>query len=533
MQVAGMYRTILVATFLGLLALALSSAGLAWLGVNKARFELERTRLAHEVLESHQRLEAETYTLFKQLTDTFLTNGANKLDEAAARSRLEGQLDAVRKAIAREVAFVGDREDETEELSRLAAVERQISRVLEQFRAAQAVLDRGGSLRDVPQLDEVLDRAIDRRFKELMEAAIGEEQREVDAAHRTADATLARIALFSEIAAAAAVLLAIAALFLLLNRLRRPLEELVTAARAVATGDLTHRVPITGRDEFAHVGRSFNMMVEELAQSRRTIDSAQEGLETAIAQRTAELEGANATLKRADENRRRFLADISHELRTPLTIIRGEAEVTLRGRQTSADDYKTALTTIAEQAAQTGRLVDDLLFVARAEAGEPRLTLQAVALDEVLRRACADAEMVAEPKGVRIGLREGAREAVVQGDPEKLRQLAIILLDNAVRFSSPGGSVEVSLDPSPRGVLLRVADHGAGIAADEVGRVFERFYRGENAAARHPDGSGLGLPLAKAIAEAHGGEIAIESRVGEGTTVSVQLPVVRKLRVVA
>ena len=177
--------------------------------------------------------------------------------------------------------------------------------------------------------------------------------------------------------------------------------------------------------------------------------------------------------------------------------------------------------------------MDDLLFVARAEAGEPRLTLQAVALDEVLRRACADAEMVAEPKGVRIGLREGAREAVVQGDPEKLRQLAMILLDNAVRFSSPGGSVEVSLDPSPRGVLLRVADHGAGIAADEVGRVFERFYRGENAAARHPDGSGLGLPLAKAIAETHGGEIAIESRVGEGTTVSVQLPVVRKLRVVA
>lgn len=139
-----MYRTILVVTFLGLLALTLSSAGLAWFGVNKTRYELERTRLAHEVLETHMRLEAETYALFKQLTDTFLTDGASTLDEAASRVRLEGQLDAVRKAIAREVAFVGDREDESEELSRLAAIERQIQRVLEQFRTAQAVIARGG-----------------------------------------------------------------------------------------------------------------------------------------------------------------------------------------------------------------------------------------------------------------------------------------------------------------------------------------------------------------------------------------------------
>lgn len=532
-QVAGMYRTILVVTFLGLLALTLSSAGLAWFGVNKTRYELERTRLAHEVLETHMRLEAETYALFKQLTDTFLTDGASTLDEAASRVRLEGQLDAVRKAIAREVAFVGDREDESEELSRLAAIERQIQRVLEQFRTAQAVIARGGSIRDVPQLEEVLERSIDQRFKTLIETAINEEQREVDRAHEAANATLARIDLLTKIAMVAAVLLAFAALVLLLGRLRRPLEQLVAAAQAVAAGDLRHRVPTTGRDEFAHVGRSFNLMIEELAHSREEVDRARDDLETAIAQRTDELERANATLKRADEVRRRFLADISHELRTPLTIIRGEAEVTLRGRQASPDDYKTSLTRIAEQAVQTGRLVDDLLFVARAEAGEPRLALQAVAFDEVVRRACADSDVVAEPKEVRISLREGARDAVVQGDPAKLRQLVMIVLDNAVRFSGRGGPVEVSLDPSPRGVLLRVADRGGGIAADELARVFDRFYRGENAAARHPDGSGLGLPLAKAITEAHGGEITVESRVGEGTSVSVALPVVRKLRIVA
>lgn len=530
---AGMYRTILISTFVGLLALALASAGLAWYGSVEARYELDRTRLAHEVLEAHIKLEAETYTLFKQLTDTFLTNGATKLDEAAARQRLEAQIDVARKAIAREVSFVGDREDESEELERLSAIERQIGLVLEQFRAAERVLAQGGSLRDLPLLEEVLEKSIDQRFKQLIDQAIEEEQQEVKRAHQAANATLTRIGLFSRIVGALGVVLSLGGLVLLLHRLRRPLEHLVAAARAVAAGDLTYRIPNGGRDEFARVAASFNSMTDELSRSRREVDQVRHDLEGAIAERTAELAQANITLKQADQMRRRFLADVSHELRTPLTVIRGEAEVTLRGREVSSDDYKTSLARIAEQAVHTGRLVDDLLFVARAESGEPRMRLQAVALDELVRRACADADVLAEPREIKIVLREGAPDAVVQGDPDKLRQVVMILIDNAVRYSQAGGTVDVSLSPGPRGIVLHVTDRGIGIGEDEVARVFERFYRGENASVRHAEGSGLGLAMAKAIVEAHGGEITLQSRLGDGTTVCVVLPVVRRLRAVA
>ncbi len=524
--IVGKYRSILVLTFLGVVGGTFLALGLTWYGAQKARYELVRTRLAHETLEAHLQLKVETYTLFKQLTDTFLAETPSRIDETAARERLTRQLDHVRSVIAREVATVGESEDETEELVRLAAIERQIGRVLVEFRAAEAVIARGGSLRDVPELDRVLESSIDGTFRELMDAALEEERREVRLANAAADVALGRIVFVSRLAGFAGAALALFALVVLVRRFQRPLDQLDAAARAVAAGDLATRVPSSGRqDEFARVGASFNTMVDEIARSRGQLETARRDLEGAIAQRTAELAAANDPLTRADAMRRRFLADHSPALRTPLPIIRGEAEVTLRGREPGAQDFRTALVRIVEQAVQTGRLVDDLLFVARADAGEPRLKLQAVSLEAVLRRAVSDAAVFAEPKNARIALQMTAADAVVQ--------LVMILLDNAVRYSPRGGAVEVSLLPAPGGALLRVVDTGGGIAVDEAARVFERFYRGENAAARHPDGSGLGLPLAKAIAEAHGGTIALRSAVGEGTVVDVVLPVVRKLRVVA
>lgn len=528
-----MYRTILVGTFLGLLALMLAAASLAWWGSSVSGYELERTRRAHVVLEEHLRLEGLTYRLFKQLADGFLANGGNELDVPEARATLEAQLDVARRAIAAEVALVGEREDESEELERLAAIERQIRLILDEFRAAQDLVREGAPGGAVPVLDRVLERSIDQDLRRLIEGATVEEEGEVRRAHAAAAAALGWVALLSKLAMLLAVPLSAGALAILTHRLRRPLERLTQAARAVASGDLSARVAVGGRDEFARVAAAFNTMVDELARSRGELEEGSRTLEGAVSQRTAELADANATLKRADDVRRRFIADISHELRTPLTVIRGEAEVTLRGPAKAVDEYQVSLRRIAEQAAHTGRLVEDLLFVARAEAGEPRVVVQPVAFDEVVRRACADVDVLADAKAVGVALREDAGEAVVQGDPSRLRQLVMIMLDNAVRYSEPEGAVEVTLSPGPRGVVLRVVDHGIGIAADELDRVFERFYRGENASAWYGEGSGLGLPLAKAIVEVHGGEIALQSRHGEGTTATIVLPTVRKLRAVA
>lgn len=512
-----MYRTILVATFAGLLLIALAAAGLAWMGAASARYELERTRLAHAVLESHLVLETETYLLLNRLTES-LVPGAGVPDVATARVRLDKQIEVVRRGIAEEAVFVGANEDEAEELERLASIERLIGNVLDQMQATS------GSSRQIQPPGDGLTRLISQDFRSLVAAAVLEEQGEVRQANEAADRTVRRIGLLSQVAAAAAVLLCAGALAVLLQRLSAPLADLTAAMRAVAAGDLSHQVPVRGRDEFAGVAERVNRMIGELAEGRQKADGTRHELETAIGQRTSELAEANLSLRRADETRRRFLADISHELRTPLTVIRGEAEVTLLGRGLAPGDYETALSRINEQAILTGRLVDDLLFVARVEAGEPRMLRNEVVMGDVAQRAAASAEVIARRKDVSIECREEPVEPV-RGDPSKLRQLVMILLDNAIRYSNPRTNIEVFVGPAPTGVVLRVTDEGMGIAEDEVELVFERFYRGGNAAGQHADGSGLGLAMAKAIVEAHRGQVSLDSKPGYGTTVTVVFPV--------
>ena len=328
-------------------------------------------------------------------------------------------------------------------------------------------------------------------------------------------------------------MVSVIALTLLTRQLQCPLGELLQGTRALSAGNLGYRISLSTNGEFQDLATSFNHMAEQLECHQRQLHEVREDLERMIAVRTKDLESANAALKQRDTGRRRFLSDISHELRTPLTIIRGETEIALRGGEKDLGEYRMTLQRIVEQAAHTARLVDDLLFIARSDEVETRLKTHPVALDPLLERLCDDAKAIAEERNVSIDVNVRARGVMVLGDPARLRQLFVLVIDNAVRYSKSHGCVSVDLSPSPKGVVVSVGDDGVGIPPDEIDRVFDRFYRGENAALVHPEGSGLGLPLAKAIIEAHGGEIALASTLDEGTIVTVTLPVVRKLRLIA
>lgn len=528
-----MYRVALVGSFLALLALSLASAGLAIRGSAVAARELERTRLAHEVLEAHLQLEAYTYALFKQLTDAILAGGPNAPEKEMARRRLTDQIEATRLLIAREVAVVGDREDESDELVRLAAIERLSAEVMAKLAAVETTLRAGGALSDAPYLGDVLDRIIDRDLRRLIDEAVAEERAEVETAEALARGTLAQARSLSATAGGLALTAFFAALLVLLPRLSRPLALLRETAERIAAGDLDRRIPALGRDEFGAAASSVNRMLDELERRRTALDAARNALEDRVSERTAALSAANAALQAADERRRGFLADVSHELRTPITIIRGEAEVTLRARDPDLAEHRAALQRIAEQAVHTARLVDDLLFVARAEAEAPRLARQSVVVAELARRCCDDIGGAARDSGVALGFSSTADEAATQGDPGRLRQLVMILLDNALRYARPGGRIEVTVTPSPQGVALRVADDGIGVSAAELPHVFDRFFRGSNAIERDGDGAGLGLAMARAIVEAHHGRIGLESRLGEGSTVTAILPAGARMRVVA
>jgi signal transduction histidine kinase len=530
-----MYRTLLVSCFAGLLGVALLAGGVAWWGAEQSRWQLGRTRLASEVAQDYLRLRADIYAIFGRRAEAVEhPNRVTEVREAEERGRVLEAVDRVRQGIGREVAFVGAKEDEAAELARLAEIERALLYIFGQFRQAKALIASGRTAEAEAVMDRALREASGNGFRALLDDAVAEEEGEAARAQARAEAALARVALLSRVGAAAVFLLAAAAgLALLLRRLQAPLRELEAAAQAVRAGDFARRAEVgRGAREFARVAESFNAMVREVSAGRAGLEEARRGLEAAVAARTAELAEANEALRQSDLARRRFLADISHELRTPLTVIRGEAEITLRGAERAPEEYRAALARVAEQAAHTGRLVDDLLFLARAQAGVPRLRVSAVALDALVRRVAAEVSAAAEAAQVALRIAGEPADLLVEGDPGRLRQVAMILLENAVRYSRRGGAVEVALVRGPGTAVLRVEDHGIGIDPEDLPHVFERFFRGGRAVSAHADGSGLGLPLARAIVEAHGGRIALESRPGEGTVASVTLPLARALRAV-
>lgn len=228
-----------------------------------------------------------------------------------------------------------------------------------------------------------------------------------------------------------------------------------------------------------------------------------------------------APVEAAVEHMRRFMADAGHELRTPVTVLRTEAEVALaRGRD--ADRDSVAFQRIADEAASLGAVVDDLFTLARAESGQLPVERAALFLDDVVSDAVAAAASTAVRKGVVLSLDE-YEEALLVGSTTLLYRLMLVLLDNAIKYTPPGGRVTVSVRVHDSRAIVDVTDTGAGIEAEAIGHVFDRFYRSAEGRAAAP-GSGLGLSIARWIAEAHGGTLAVTSELRVGTTVHLELP---------
>ena len=242
------------------------------------------------------------------------------------------------------------------------------------------------------------------------------------------------------------------------------------------------------------------------------------------------LEISNQKLKELGYLKGQFFADISHELRTPLAVIRGEAEVTLRGKEKSISEYKRVLGYIILLVDQLNKLVSDLLFLARSESGNLQIEKREVALREIIKEAFHEGEVLALKKGVTLSMKGLPEEEIVlQGDPQRLRQLFVIIIDNAINYSKAGGVVEIAWERGEGWGRMTIADQGVGIPQESLPHVFERFYRVEKTKSI-AKGTGLGLPIAKWIAEAHDGKITIVSQVDVGTTVTVHLPVFERVR---
>ena len=218
---------------------------------------------------------------------------------------------------------------------------------------------------------------------------------------------------------------------------------------------------------------------------------------------------------------RRFMADAAHELRTPLAVVRSRAEVALASAP-DASRQREALAAIEREAIRLGKIVEDLLLLARSDAGGSQAEMKRIFLDDVTSDAVSAAAALATRGGLTLSL-DRFEEAPIEGDAALVRQLLMILLDNALKFTPSDGTVTVSVVNAPTGAVLTISDSGPGIPDDQIGHVFERFYRGDAARGRG-EGAGLGLSIAQWIAETHHARISLRSESNTGTVAEVRFP---------
>jgi len=292
------------------------------------------------------------------------------------------------------------------------------------------------------------------------------------------------------------------------RRILRPVETLTAAARRMERGDLSQRVEVPSKDEIGELARAFNAMAEGLA--------------------------------RLEELRRNMVTDVAHELRTPLSNIRGYLEALRDGL---VEPKREIIDSLYDEAMLLNRLVDDLQELSLAEAGQLRLERRPVALADVVDRAVEAVRPRAEAKGIALQVELPEDLPLVDVDPQRVGQVLGNLLSNALTHTPSGGEIVVAArwcpEPSGRGpsarglaegareseVALSVSDTGAGIPAEDLPYIFERFYRADKSRSRATGGTGLGLAIVKQLVEAHGGRIEVESEVGRGTQFTFTLPV--------
>jgi heavy metal sensor kinase len=314
---------------------------------------------------------------------------------------------------------------------------------------------------------------------------------QVGTSMESVDQTLNRLLLVLLVTMPVALVVSLAGGWFLAGRALRPVDAITLAAQRIAGGDLTQRLNVpASSDEIGRLAGTFNNMIARLETSFRQI--------------------------------RQFSSDASHELRTPLTVMKGETELALR-RPREAEDYTVVLESNLEEIDRMTRIVDELLFLSRADMGEVKMEHLPITLEALLEDVHRQASLLGQDRSVQVVLGL-MTPAVVLGDELRLRELFLNLVDNAVKYSRPGGTVEMSLANETGHARVTIVDQGIGISREDQKRIFDRFYRTDDARAHTKKGTGLGLAISAWIAESHRGRIDVQSEVGKGSTFTVTLP---------
>lgn len=487
---------------------------------------LRQSATAQSLLSEHQMLSSISYRLFKQLTDELIFGrNANQALVRNKQALIEQSLRVIRELELRQRNELGPdvtpgSVEDTDELQML------ISEIITEFNAVIAMND-STPLRQQERVQRLLEFTIDNKFREAINAAVSRQSKVVSATNARIEALNSAIVWFSIILCVLVGPFIVFGCFWLFNQLYQPLTLIGSGTQIIASGNYNFRLPENLDQEFHSLVQSLNQLAGKMAEHEQQEETMRQQLQVEVDQRTSELTEANRQLTLIDARRKQFIADISHELRTPLTVIRGEAQVTLRQNNPGVEDYRTALETVLDQVVGLSVLVDDLLLLARAEINQLRLLMDDVYLVDMLENQVEQWQRKMPLRAFRLdvsGLAEasdiGEVPVIVRADEQRLRQVMTILIDNATRYSEPDSAIDIVLSAKAEQVFVRVVDYGNGISPTDLQYIFERFVRFKP----RTDGAGLGLSIARALVEAHHGEIYAESEQGQGSVFTVALP---------
>ncbi len=277
----------------------------------------------------------------------------------------------------------------------------------------------------------------------------------------------------------------------------RPFDRITRTVQGISARNLQERLdaPLVD-DELGRLAKTFNAMLDSLEQSFEQI--------------------------------RKFTSDASHELKTPLTVLRGQIELGLQQERTP-EEYQDILVSALEEIGRLSKITSNLLVLSKADVGQVQMNCEMLDLKELVRDICESLEMLASEKSVSLNWPQDTEPLEIEGDRVRLSQMVSNLVDNAVQYTEAGGSVQVRLGQANAFfAFMEVRDTGIGIAREDLGKIFDRFFRADKARTRRESGSGLGLSIVKWIVDAHGGKIEVQSEPGKGTSFTVFLPFKRK-----
>lgn len=306
------------------------------------------------------------------------------------------------------------------------------------------------------------------------------------------DASMQGVGILAVSAVAALVLAVILSAFLALT-FTKPLNKMKDSALRLAEGDYAAKTGVRLKDEIGELAGTIDVLSEKLLAARQESE-------------------------KLDKLRRDFVANISHELKTPVTVIRGSLEALCDGVVTEPEQVERYHRQMLEESLYLQRLISDLLDLSKLQNADFKIEKEMLNLCDILSDAVRSAGALAQKKEIRIRQESDAASLAVTGDYGRLRQMFLIILDNAVKFSPPGGEILVSLE----GKTVSVRDHGKGIAGEDLPHIFDRFYKVESE--ENKSGSGLGLAIAKQIADRHDIEVSVASRQDEGTEFRFRFP---------